>query len=398
MPRWRERGGRRWAFVPRGFFVRSVAGQRQTRRVSGLESDHPVVLPTHTPALFAAAVERAAQCLRAGEVVALPTETVYGLAANALEADAVAKLFAIKGRPAHNPIIVHVASLEMARRCVTDWPAAADRLAAAFWPGPLTLVLPRSGVIPDIVTAGGPTVGVRWPGHPLMQAVIRACGFPLAAPSANVSGQLSPTSAAHVLAGLGGRVRLIVDGGRSQVGIESTVLDLTTDPPRVLRPGMIHGESLQAVLAPGETPGARNHPRLHEGETPPRSGLVAPEAASPPAATGSLRSPGLLPKHYAPRARLVVLSWRDDADLRAQLAACGAPAAATHVLAHACIPGGDAAARVCVMPHDAEAFARALYAELHRCDAEGAAWIVVEAVPAEASWAGIADRLRRAAR
>lgn len=358
-----------------------------------------MVLPTHTPALFAAAVERAAEGLRAGEVVALPTETVYGLAANALDADAVAKLFALKGRPAHNPIIVHVASLEMARRCVAEWPAVADRLAAAFWPGPLTLVLPRRGVIPDIVTAGGPTVGVRWPRHPFMQAVIRACGFPLAAPSANVSGQLSPTNAAHVVQGLGGRVRLIVDGGQSQVGIESTVLDLTCQPPRVLRPGMIHWESLQAVLTPGDAPGVGSLEKSRAGETS-LSGLTDlafREGLASTSGPASLRSPGLLPKHYAPRARLRVLSWRDDADLRAQLAACGAPAEETHVLAHARIPAGDVAGRVCVMPHDAEAFARALYAELHRCDAEGAAWIVVEAVPAEAAWAGIADRLRRAA-
>lgn len=367
--------------------------------MSGLEPKGAVVLPTDTPALFAAAVERAAELLRAGQAVALPTETVYGLAANALDADAVARLYAIKGRPAHNPIIVHVAGVEMARRCVADWPEAADRLAAAFWPGPLTLVLPRSGVIPDIVTAGGPTVGVRWPSHPLMQAVIRACGFPLAAPSANVSGRVSPTSAAHVLQGLGERVRLVVDGGPSQVGIESTVLDLTCQPPQVLRPGMIHWESLQAVLALGDAPGVASKDRSGAGKGLPLGRLesAAGEALSAIAASVRLRSPGLLPKHYAPRARLLVLSWRDDADLGAQLAARGAPVAATHVLAHSRIPAGDVAGRVCVMPHDAEAFARALYAELHRCDAEGAAWIVVEAVPPESSWAGIADRLRRAA-
>jgi L-threonylcarbamoyladenylate synthase len=154
------------------------------------ESPLTEILPTHTAALFQAAVERAAECLRAGEVVGLPTETVYGLAANALDSRAVARLFEIKGRPANNPVIVHVASREMAQRCVAHWPAAAGHLAAAFWPGPLTLVLPRSHEIPDIVTAGGPTVGVRWPSHPFIQEVIRACGFP--------SGQLSPTTAEHV--------------------------------------------------------------------------------------------------------------------------------------------------------------------------------------------------------
>src|SRR5215469_3951053 len=142
--------------------------------------DAAEILPTHTPALFKAAVRRAAELLRAGEVVALPTETVYGLAANALDPQAVSRIFAIKGRPAHNPIIVHVASLDLARKCVADWPALADKLARAFWPGPLTLVLPRANSIPDVVTAGGSTVGVRWPSHPFIQAVIRECGFPLA--------------------------------------------------------------------------------------------------------------------------------------------------------------------------------------------------------------------------
>ncbi len=165
------------------------------------------ILSTHTPALFASAVQRAAGLLRAGEVVALPTETVYGLAANALEAKAVAGIFQIKGRPANNPIIVHVASLEMARLCCRQWPAAAEKLARAFWPGPLTLVLPRARTIPDAVTAGGDTVGVRWPSHPFIQAVIRECGFPLAAPSANVSSRLSPTNAEHVRAQLGGKIR-----------------------------------------------------------------------------------------------------------------------------------------------------------------------------------------------
>src|SRR6185369_6640897 len=141
--------------------------------------------------------------------------------------------FAAKGRPAHNPIIVHVADLAMARRCVTEWPQAAAQLAASFWPGPLTIVLPRAREIPDIVTAGGPTVGVRWPSHPFIQAVIRECGFPLAAPSANPSNQVSPTNAEHVRKNLGGKIKLIVDGGQSQVGIESTVIDLTTNPPRV---------------------------------------------------------------------------------------------------------------------------------------------------------------------
>jgi L-threonylcarbamoyladenylate synthase len=329
------------------------------------------ILPTDTPALFQAAVARAAELLRAGEVVALPTETVYGLAANAFDREAVRRIFEIKGRPAGNPVIVHVASLEMARGCVSAWPARADRLAVAFWPGPLTLVLPRAAQIPEAVTAGGPTVGVRWPNHPLIQAVIQACGFPLAAPSANPSTGLSPTHADHVRRSLGNRVPLIIDGGPAQVGIESTVVDLSESTLRVLRPGMIHAESLIAAA----------------GETKLRTHSVA----------GPLRSPGLLPKHYSPKARLVVLSWKDETDLRAQIAKLSPVTQRCQVVAHTRIPLGLAAAQVSVIPHDPTAFARALYAELHRCDEAGAEWIVVEAVPDSPEWEGIRDRLQRAA-
>ena len=276
------------------------------------------ILPTHTPALFAAAVGRAAERLRAAAVVALPTETVYGLAANALDPRAVAKIYQIKGRPAHNPIIIHVDGLEMARQCVRGWPKAAQRLAEAFWPGPLTLVLPRAAVIPDLVTAGGDTVGVRWPQHPFMREVIRACGFPLAAPSANRSNQLSPTSAEHVLHQLGDQLKLIVDGGHCNVGIESTVVDLASAPPQVLRPGMIHAESLAAAL--GET--------AHS------------PAAGGEAAAGILRSPGQLAKHYSPKAGLLVRTWRDETDLRAQLAGLRLEVAQVWVLAHSHIPLG----------------------------------------------------------
>jgi L-threonylcarbamoyladenylate synthase len=332
------------------------------------------ILSTHTPELFAAAVKRAAELLRAGEVVALPTETVYGLAANALDETAVAKIFQIKGRPAHNPIIVHVAGDQMAQTCVTKWTDLADKFSKAFWPGPLTLVLPRVGKIPDIVTGGGETVGVRWPSHPFMPAVIRECGFPLAAPSANLSNQISPTNAGHVRAQLAGRIPLIVDGGQSQVGIESTVLDLTVSPPRILRPGMIHAESLAAVGGEVRSP---------------KSKVQSPDSA--------LRSPGLLSKHYSPKAKLLVLDWRNESDLLSQLSTFSFQLASTHVIAHTKIPAGFDAANASVIPHDAEAFARALYAELHRCDAVGARLIVVEAPPDGPEWSGIADRLRRAA-
>jgi L-threonylcarbamoyladenylate synthase len=332
------------------------------------------ILSTHTKALFDIAVRRAADRLRAGEVIALPTETVYGLAANALDEQAVSKIFAIKGRPAHNPIIVHVASSEMAENCVKHWPELAEQCSKSFWPGPLTLVLPRSEKIPGKVTAGGETVAVRWPSHPFMQAVIRECGFPLAAPSANLSGRVSPTNAAHVRHQLDGKISLIVDGGQSQIGIESTVLDLTVSPPRILRPGMIHLESLAAVCGQVQGPQFKVH-----------------------SSGSALCSPGLLEKHYAPKARLLVWNWRDDADLRSQLSTLNLEPSSCHIIVHANIPTGLGAANVSVIPHDAEAFARALYAELHRCDAAGVELIVVEAPPASPGWAGIADRLRRAA-
>jgi L-threonylcarbamoyladenylate synthase len=329
------------------------------------------ILSTHTQALFEAAVRRAAELLRAGQLVALPTETVYGLAANAWDAAAVGRIFEVKGRPPENPIIVHVAGLELARRCVAEWPGPAGKLAAAFWPGPLTMVLPRSERIPPIVTAGGPTVGVRWPSHPFIQAVIRACEFPLAAPSANRSNRLSPTNAEHVRKSLGERIPLIVDGGQAQIGIESTVVDLTVKPPRLLRPGMIHAESLVAVLGP--------------------LGLETSRGARE-----TLRSPGMLRKHYSPRAKLAVLRWQGEADLAAQVLAFRVAREKIHIVAHREIPLREKFGRVAVIPHDAEAYARAIYAELHQCDEAGADLIIVEALPGGEEWRGIADRLTRA--
>ena len=353
---------------------RTLAAVPLNQREPNLKAE---ILSTHTPALFQAAVKRAVELLRAGELVALPTETVYGLAANALDARAVARIFEAKGRPAHNPIIVHVASLELARRCVADWPLAAEKLARAFWPGPLTLVLPRSPEIPDLVTAGGPTVGVRWPSHPFIQAVIRECGFPLAAPSANPSNQVSPTNAQHVAKGLGDKIRLIVDGGQAQVGIESTVLDLSGNPARVLRPGSIHGESLRAAAADLDL-------RIDAGE--------APASGSEP-----LRSPGQLLRHYSPKARLEILSWRDTQDLAIQSSKFKIQSSKVQIIAHTVIPSAGAFGRVSVIPHDAEAFARAIYAELHECDEAGVELILVEALPDTNEWHAIADRLKRAA-
>jgi L-threonylcarbamoyladenylate synthase len=328
------------------------------------------IISTDTPELFRSAVQRAAELLRAGELAAIPTETVYGLAANALNGAAVEKIFRAKERPSFNPIIVHVASLEMAGLCASEWPTVADSLAASFWPGPLTLVLARSSLIPDVVTAGGPTVGLRWPSHPFTQALIRECGFPLAAPSANAAGRISPTNAEHVARSLGDRVKLVVDGGPAHVGIESTVLDVSVTPPRLFRPGIISASALLAV-----------------------TGALA---ESPGDSDAHLRSPGQLLKHYAPTARLVTLEWENETDLVRQLIRFPQARSRIHIIAHHRIPIDLEVGRVSVIPNDAEAFARALYAELHQCDRTGAELIVVERPPSGGLWDAIQDRLRRA--
>jgi L-threonylcarbamoyladenylate synthase len=329
------------------------------------------VLSTGTSDLFQAAVSRATDLLRSGRLVAIPTETVYGLAANALDPEAVAKIFQVKNRPATNPIIVHVAGISMAQDCVRSWPPVADKLAAAFWPGPLTLVLPRAEKIPDIVTAGGETVGVRWPVHPFMQAVIRACGFPLAAPSANLSGQISPTTAQHVCKSLGRKIALIVDGGPCAVGIESTVLDVSLDPPRLLRPGLIHAESLL-----------------------PLTGSLLMDGGE---SAGPVRSPGRSHRHYAPKAKLVVLNWKDAQDLKQQVANLHYSISQTYVVTHTKTVLSGEFGGGAVIAQGAEAFARAIYSELHRADESGARLIVIEELPGQIEWQAIADRLRRGA-
>jgi L-threonylcarbamoyladenylate synthase len=296
---------------------------------------------------------------------------VYGLAANAFDARAVARIFEVKGRPPENPIIVHVNSLAMAQSCVAAWPEQARRLAKTFWPGPLTLVLPKSTAIPPIVTAGGNTVGIRWPAHPFMRELIRLCGFPLAAPSANLSNQVSPTSAEHVLGGLHGKIPLVIDAGQSNVGIESTVVDLTVSPPRVLRPGMISSDQIATALS---TP-------IATGTTPASSGL---------------KSPGLLQKHYSPRARLRIARWSSETDLERFVKQLGIEPGGIHVLAHEHIPERLPFGRVAVIPQDSEAYARALYGELHRSDELAATLILVEEPPGGPAWEGIRDRLRRA--
>lgn len=328
-------------------------------------------LAVDTPDHFEEAIAQAAELLERGDVVAVPTETVYGLAANALDARAVSQIFRIKGRPAINPLIVHVNSVAMARSFAARWPEIAERLATHFWPGPLTLVVPKSPAVPDLVTAGGATVGLRWSKHAVMQALIERCGFPLAAPSANLSGQTSPTEAGHVLASLGTKIPLVIDGGACAVGIESTVVDVTTESPIILRPGMIDAAELARVL---DLP-------IHQQT----------------ATSGLLRSPGMLLKHYSPRACLRVWDWSDRQELLEKIAAAGFQPEDSHVLALARFDVTVPLARVFVMPQDPSGYARALYRELHRCDHEQARLIILEAPPRTEGWAAIWDRLDRAA-
>jgi L-threonylcarbamoyladenylate synthase len=330
-------------------------------------------MPIETAAHFESAAAAAVTLLKQGQLVALPTETVYGLAANALDPLAVQAIYDVKGRPAHNPIIVHVSSLLMARRYVAEWPQTAEILSRHFWPGPLTLVLQRTRLIPDIVTAGGDTVGLRLPLHPFMRRVIELCDFPLAAPSANPANRLSPTNAEHVRQSLDGKIPLIVDAGPTSVGIESTVLDLSGSTPMVLRPGMVSAKQIGAVL-----------------------GTEVRTAAQPDSATDALKSPGRLPKHYSPKARLVLAEWNNDAELARAAGRFGIDPKQIHVLAFEHIPSANPFGRVAIIPHDREAYARALYAELHRSDELGAALILVEMPPVGEEWEGIRDRLMRA--
>ena len=237
------------------------------------------------------AIRRAAAVIRRGGLVAFPTETVYGLGADALNPEAVARIFTAKERPPNDPIIVHIADIEDLTLVARDPPEVAHRLAEAFWPGPLTLVLPRAEAVPPIVTAGLETVAVRMPSHPVALALIRASGTPIAAPSANLFGRPSPTTALHVLEDLGERVDLILDGGTTPIGVESTVLDLSSEKPTILRPGGTSREALRAIL--GEVEVARKIPL--EGE--------------------KLKSPGLMRRHYAPRAELLLFLGPEEATL-----------------------------------------------------------------------------------
>ncbi len=313
-----------------------------------------------------AALAPAAEALRRGQLVAFPTETVYGLGANALEASAVAKIFAAKQRPPTNPLIVHVADVADVERVVRAWPPLAERLAEAFWPGPLTLVLPRQETVSDTVSAGLDTVGVRMPAHPVARALIRLAGVPVAAPSANRYTEVSPTRAEHVRESLGEAVDVLVDAGPTQVGVESTVLSLVEDRPVILRPGMITAEQI-ARVAPEV---------VYADEAP------VPEDQSRP-------SPGLARKHYAPEARVAVVD-----DVLAMLGLVGGTPAAGFIMLDA--PASAPAGPVVVLGRDPDGYAEGLYGALRDLDRRGCTQIVIERPPTGGRWRAIHDRLMRA--
>lgn len=292
-------------------------------------------------------IAEAARLIREGQLVAFPTETVYGLGANTFDPAAVRRVFELKGRPPTSPLIVHVASIEMAKSLVECWPEQAEALARQHWPGPLTLVLPKQAQIPDEVTAGLDTVGVRAPAHPVALELIRASGVPIAAPSANRFTELSPTTAEHVRRAFGNAV-MVLDGGPTEVGIESTVVSLAGPEPLLLRPGMIPFEDIRRVTS-------------------------ADSAAHP--------APGMHPRHYSPRTRLVLV---DGADLPAGEGA------------YLWWNRAAKAAKSVQMPANARGYAARLYDTLHALDSEGWAWIAVERPPSTPEWAGIQDRLERA--
>ncbi|MBZ5606178.1 MAG: threonylcarbamoyl-AMP synthase [Acidobacteriia bacterium] len=285
--------------------------------------------------------------LRSGGLVAFPTETVYGLGANALDAAAVEKIFRLKGRPSTSPLIVHVSSIEMAKRYVTEWPPQAEELAKKYWPGPLTIVLPKTPEIPDIVTAGLPTVGIRVPAHPIARQLIEEAGVPIAAPSANRFTHLSPTTAQHVRDEFGDAVE-VIDGGPTEVGIESTVVSLVGGQITLLRPGMISLGEIEQAAAPG----------------------------------GSHPAPGMHERHYSPRTRLLLVEGPKQLPDRSGAYVWWNEAGLT--------------ARSIRMPDDPAHYAARLYAVLHQLDQERWPWIAVEAPPDKPEWAAIADRLRRA--
>ncbi len=316
-------------------------------------------------------IDRAVALLQAGELVGMPTETVYGLGADAANAEAVAKIFAAKGRPADHPLIVHLPGHDWIERWAVDIPDAVWELAESFWPGPLTLILKKQPWVPDAVTGGQDTVGLRVPGHPVALALLRAFAQAggsggVAAPSANRFGRISPTAAQHVADELGGSVPLILDGGACPVGIESTIIDLSSGVPRLLRPGHISAEQIETVI------GVR--PELPQGAVP--------------------RASGTLEAHYAPRTRLKVVSRERLLDflnvIRHRGGFCG-------VICHSQPPHAGMPHVWKMLPADPAGYANGFYGALRELDGTGADTIVVEALPEGPAWAAVADRLRRAA-
>lgn len=330
-------------------------------------------------------IETAAAILRNGGTVAFPTETVYGLGANALDSEAVAKIFTAKQRPAWDPLIVHVSNRDMLARVAASIPRSAERLMDVFWPGPLTLLLPRHPSVPGIVTAGRPRVGVRIPEHPVAQALIAAAGLPLAAPSANTFGRISPTLAQHVAEDLDGRIDAILDSGETTHGLESTVVDPCEEPCIVYRPGVVTLEQIQAVCV----------------------GAVAfrEMAPVPGVQPQSLPSPGIGLRHYAPRARLVLVDGEGNAQqeafTQAILAAESSGERLGLMLADA-FETASIGSRGVVYRwgqwEDVEELAQRLFAGLRWLDAAGATVILCPLPPATGLGVAIRDRLRKAAR
>lgn len=310
-------------------------------------------------------IARAAKALREGKLVVFPTETVYGVGANALDAEAVGRIFEAKGRPADNPLIVHVHDVASARKLARAWPDAADALARAFWPGPLTLVLPRAPGVPDVTTGGLDTVALRVPSHGVARLLLSAAGVPVAAPSANRSGRPSPTRAHDARADLGDAVEVYLDGGATEVGLESTVIALVDAEPAILRPGGLARERIEEVVGPVRV------------------------------AVADARSPGTRYRHYAPRARVHVVEG-DPLPLALSLRAQGRRAAIVCPSERDTLVGRDV--RKPGRADEPEAWARALFALLRDLDAEGYDDVVVEAIPARGVGAAVMDRLARAAR
>ena len=312
-------------------------------------------------------LDRAVALLRAGGVVAIPTETVYGLAADALNPEAVRRVFAIKGRPATHPVIVHIAGADQMGRWARDIPETARVLAERFWPGPLTLILPRLPEVPDTVTGGQDSVGLRVPAHPLTLELLRRGGFGLAAPSANKFGRVSPTTPAHVAEELDGEVDMILDGGPCPVGLESTIVSLLGPEPVVLRPGGVTLAALEAALG-------------HKID-------LAAKAAE-------VRAPGMLAAHYAPRTPLCLV---DGTGLWPKAEALARSGLRVAVLALGSERESHGDLVLSPMPAEAAAYARLLYARLRELDGLGLDIILAERVPDSAEWLAVADRLRRAA-